>query len=167
MLKLRITRIKTTFTIKSTVIHCLIPWFHKLFQHEKHNLNSLYIGTTLRMNAFYVSGYCPLSSTISLIAKAWESIQSMRKGIVGRNSEPWWLRQWNAVLINCFLSQILPLSSCVMLRSHKQPFTQKDAIFILSLFQISCLCFTVLPNSDLCILEPLETLLWKWSALRS
>lgn len=28
-------------------------------------------------------------------------------------------------------------------------------------FQISCLCFTVVPNSDLCISEPLEALLWK------
>lgn len=80
-----------------------------------------------------VSGYCPLSNPISLIADAWTSMQLVRKGTVGRNSEPWWLRQWNAVLINCFLSQILPWSSCVMMRSHKQPVSQKDAIFILSL----------------------------------
>lgn len=169
MLKLRITRIKTACIIKNAIIHCLIPWFHKLFQHEKPNLSSLYIGTTLRMNAYYMfQDIAPLSNPISLIAKAWESMQSVTKGIVGRNSEPWWLRQWDAVLINCFLSQILPWSSCVMLRSHKQPFSQKDSIFIiLSLFQVSCLCFTAVPSSDLCILEPLETLLWKWSALRS
>lgn len=65
MLKLRITRTKTAFTIKSTVIHCLIPLFHKLFHHEKHNLNSLYIRTTLRMNAFYMFQDIDPSVTLS------------------------------------------------------------------------------------------------------
>lgn len=120
------------------------------------------------MNLCYVLQHITTSETLSneLLKPKKACIQWERELHVGIQSASMTKTMKN------FLSELLLDSNSAMeflcdAEKLQATIFTKGQYFQFVTFQLSCLCFTIVSTSDLCILETLEALLWKWNALRS